>query len=428
MKRELLTAEFRNGEGLSSETREVWSTPLGPVIHRGGGKIYVFKFAGDGEIRGGEQFLMMMRSRSLVEWKQAMKMRARMTSNFTYADRAGNIYLIWNATLPLLPHPPGDDTVAIPARKSTDTWTRYVPFDALPQVLNPPGGYVHNENSSPHYTNIRAKVDIRNAYPNFEKPELSLRSQLALQLIGGDEKFSLEDVLRIKNNYRMLTAERVKPDLIAAIRSTNPTGDVASALTLLEQWDNTASPESRGSTLFEEWWATYSGLRRPERVMLPNERRFAKVWTTDDPFNTPRGLADTARAVESFTQAVAEVKRRYGAIDVTWGEVHRVRRGSVDVPVGGCGNDLGCFRVLGFARAADGKLATNSGDGWVLAVEFGETPRAYSVLAYGQSSLPTSPWHADQAEMFARGDFKKVAFTETDINAQAVRRYRPGQR
>ncbi|HVF47562.1 MAG TPA: penicillin acylase family protein [Pyrinomonadaceae bacterium] len=427
MKRELLTAEFRNGEGLSSETREVWSTPLGPVIHRDGGKIYVFKFAGDGEIRGGEQFLKMMRSRSIAEWKEAMKMRARMTSNFTYADRAGNIYLIWNATLPLLPHPPGEDTVALPARKSTDIWTRYVPFEELPQVLNPPGGYVHNENSSPHYTNIRAKVDIRNAYPNFEKPELSLRSQLALQLIGGDEKFSLEDVLRLKNNYRMLTAERVKPDLIAAVKATNPTGDVASALALLEKWDNTASPESRGSTLFEEWWATYSGLRRPERVMLPNERRFAKVWTADDPFNTPRGLADPTRAVESFTQAVAEVKRRYGSLDVTWGEVHRVRRGAVDVPVGGCGNDLGCFRVLGFARSGDGKLAANGGDGWVLAVEFGDTPRAYSVLGYGQSSLPASPWHADQVEMFARGEFKKVAFTESDVNAQAVRRYRPGQ-
>lgn len=428
LRRELLTAQFRNGDGLSSETREVWSTPLGPVIHRAKGKIYVFKFAGDGEIRGGEQFLRMMRSRSLVEWKQAMKMRARLTSNFTYADRAGNIFLIWNATLPLLPHAAGDDAVAVPVRTRAEIWTRYVPFEHLPQVLNPPGGYVHNENSSPHYTNIRGNVDIRNAYPNFEKPELSLRSQLALELVGGGEKFSLEDVLRLKNNYRMLLADRVKPDLIGAVRATNPAGDVAAAIELLERWDNTASPESRGSTLFEEWWATYSGLRRPEPVMLPNERRFARVWTSSDPFNTPRGLADPLRAVESFTKALAEVKRRYGSIDVTWGEVHRVRRGPIDVPVGGCGNDLGCFRVLGFARAGDGKLAANSGDGWVLGVEFGDTPRAYSVLAYGQSSLPASPWHADQAEMFARGEFKKVAFTQADIREQTISRYRPGQR
>src|SRR6476619_7310038 len=107
--RELRTVTFRNGEGLSTETREFWTTPLGPVIYRANGKIYIVKTGGDGEFRAGEQFLRMMRATSLNEWKEAMKLRARVTSNFTYADRAGNIYFIWNATLPLLPHLTGGD-------------------------------------------------------------------------------------------------------------------------------------------------------------------------------------------------------------------------------------------------------------------------------------------------------------------------------
>ena len=88
---------------------------------------------------------------------------------------------------------------------------------------------------------------------------------------------------------------------------------------------------------------------------------------------------------------------------------------------------MGCFRVLTFARDADGKLSANSGDGWVLAVEFDDVPRAYSVLAYGQSPDPASPWHADQAAMFARGEMKRVAFTRRAVDAGAVIRYRPGQ-
>jgi acyl-homoserine-lactone acylase len=417
----------RNGDSTTTETREYFSTPYGPVIHRAAGKIYIMKFAGDGEIRSGEQFLKMMRAKSLSEYKAAMKMRARPTSNFTYADRKGNIFFIWNAALPLLPHPPVDDTRATPVSKASEMWSRYVPFESLPQVLNPKGGYIHNENNSPHYTNLRGPVDTKNAYPNFEEPELSLRSQLAIRLIGGDEKFSLEDVWRLKHDYRMLTAERVKGDLIAAVKATNPTGDVAAGIALLESWNNTSAPDSRGSALFEEWWATYSGLRRPERQFYPDAHRFAKVWSVADPFNTPRGLADLPRAVESLTTAISEMKRRYGAIDVTWGDVHRVRRGKIDVPVGGCGNDLGCFRVLGYARAEDGKLAASAGDGWILAVEFGDTPRAYSVLAYGESSLPSSPWYSDQAEMFARGEMKKVAFKKADVDAQAVVKYRPGE-
>jgi acyl-homoserine-lactone acylase len=426
--RELRTVTFRNGDGLSTETREFWSTPLGPVIYRANGKIYIVKTAGEGEFRAGEQFLRMMRATSLGEWKESMKLRARVTSNFTYADRAGNIFFIWNASLPLLPHPTGGDSVATPAHTMRDVWTRYVPFESLPQVLNPKGGYIHNENDSPHFTNVRGPIDTNNAYPNFEPPDLSLRSQLAIQLIGGDNKLSLEDVLRLKHSYRMLLADRVKPDLIAAVKATQPTGEVAAAIALLEHWNNTAAPESKGAVLFELWWADYSGLRPPNRTPLPDEKRFAKVWSVSDPLNTPRGLADPARAVTSFTWAVAETARRYKSWDVIWGDVHRVRRGNVDVPVGGCASSLGCFRALAFTRDADGKLAASGGDGWILAVEFDRTPRALSVLSYGESSRSDSPWFADQAEMFAKGQLKKVAFTAADVDRQAIVRYRPGEK
>ena len=405
---------------MSTESREQWSSPLGPVVYRGNGKIYVVKAAGEGDYRAGEQFLHMMRAKSLTEYKDAMKIRARMTSNFTYADRDGNIYYLWNAALPLLPHPEVDDTAAVPARGTREVWTRYVPFDSLPQVLNPKGGYVHNENNSPHWTNLNAPFDTINPYANFQPPSMSLRAQLGAQLVTGKQKFSLEDVVKLKHNYRMLLADRVKPDLVAAVNATSPTGDVAAALALIEKWDNTSAPESRGSTLFEVWWARYA-------QGTPDSLRYAKAWTPSNPTGTPVGLSDKTKAAEAFAWAVTETARRHGSWDVTWGEVHRVRRGKVDVPVGGCGNALGCFRILNFTRDPDGKLSANGGDGWVLAVEFTDVPKAYTVLAYGQSPDSTSPWHADQAELFARGELKRIAFTEKDVDARAVARYRPGQ-
>jgi acyl-homoserine-lactone acylase len=419
--RELQTVEFRNGNALSSETREAWSTTLGPVIHRANGKIYVVKTAGDGEFRGGEQFLRMMRAASLAEWKDAMRLRARTTSNFTYADHDGNIFFVWNARLPELPHPTGGDSIAIAVHETREAFTRYVPFDSLPQFLNPRGGYVHNENSSPHFTNVRGPIDTTNAYPNFEKPSLSLRSQLAIEIVGGENKVSLEDVVRMKHSYKMLLADRVKPALVSAVKATNPTGDVAAALSLVERWNNTAAADSKGAMLFEVWWTRYSNGR-------PDSLRYAKAWTAADPLKTPYGLSDAARATESFAWAVGETARRYGSFDVAWGAVHRVRRGTIDVPVGGCSGTLGCFRVLNFERTADGKFAANGGDGWVLAVEFTDTPRAYSVLAYGESAKPESRWFSDQAEPFAKGELKTVAFTERDVDAQAVVRYRPGEK
>jgi acyl-homoserine-lactone acylase len=124
---------------------------------------------------------------------------------------------------------------------------------------------------------------------------------------------------------------------------------------------------------------------------------------------------------------VEETKQLFGSLDVAWGEVHRMRLGELDLPIGGCSGFFGCFRVLWFDDGEDGKQVVAGGDGWVIAVEFGrDGPRAYSILAYGQSNNPDSPHHTDQAEMFARGEFKQVAFTEDEIAADLQRRYRPG--
>lgn len=419
LQQERVTVSYRNGAGTSTDTRDSWRTPLGPVIHRDSGRVYILRGAAEGEYRAGEQFLHMMRATSLAEWKEAMRMRARLNSNFTYADRAGNIFYVWNAAIPSLPHASGGDTAAVVARRTADVWTRYVPFDSLPQVENPPGGYVRNENDSPYYTNMHQVLD-RARYPdNFPEPSLRLRSQLSLQLVDTKRRMSLEEIVQLKHSYRMLLADRVKGDLVAAVRTSSPDPALENAVALLERWDNTAATESRGGVLFESWWRHYTADADADTM-------FAVGWSAGEPTTTPRGLAHPTRAVEALKEAIAEVAGRHGSVDVAWGAVHRVRQGDVDVPVGGCGGALGCFRVLNFGTDADGRRRVIGGDGWVLAIEFGDTPRAYSVLAYGQSTDPTSPHHADQAELFARGEMKRVAFTERDIGAQAIRRYRPG--
>ena len=419
LQHQLVSVEFKNGAGLSSETREFWRTTLGPVIYRGNGNVYVLRAAGDGDVRGGEQFLRMMRAKSLAQWKDAMRMRARVTSNFTYADRAGNIFYVWNASIPKLPLPSGGDSAAVPISRTSEAWSSYIPFDSLPQLLNPKGGYVENSNDPPYYTNLHQILD-RSKYPAyFPEPRLGLRQQLALSLIDNDRKLSLQDVITLKHSYRMLLAERVRDDLVKDVRAANPSGDVASAIDMIARWDGTVSATSRGGVLFELWWRRYIEHARPDTM-------YAQQWTESAPTSTPRGIRFPAQAVAAFSWAVSETARRYGAADVAWGDVHRVRVGTVDVPVGGCNGDIGCFRVLWYKDDPDGKREANGGDGWILAVEFADEPKAYSVLAYGESARDDSPHHSDQAAMFARGELKPVYWKDADVNARTARRYRPG--
>ena len=427
LEREPVTVEFKSGDTLATETRVFWNTRIGPVVDRDAAHVYVVRSAEWGETRKTEQFLRMMQARNLAEWKAAMRMRAHVEQNLTYADRAGNIFYVWNAAIPRLPRPAGGDTVAVPAHSMADVWTELWPFDSLPQLLNPRGGYLQNANDPYHYTNLNAVLDSTRWPDYFPRPYLGLRSQQALRLVTSRPQVSLEDVVRLKHDPRMLLAERVRDDLVAAVRATGPQGEVADAIALIAGWDGTVAPDVRGGTLFEAWFRRYLAADAAPRGASGDRwsRAFSHPWTPADPVATPRGLADPARAVTAFAAAIAELKTRFGRWDVAWGEVHRVRIGDVDVPVGGCSGDIGCFRTLGFRQAPDGKWAVARGDAWVMAVEFGARgPRAYSILSYGDSDAP--PHHTDQAALFARGELKPVAFTEADIARQLVRRYRPG--
>ena len=435
--RDALTRRFRNGDGFGLETRERLVTEFGPVIHRDHGRIYVLRAPEDGEFRGGEQFLRMIQATTLAEWTDAMRLRAHPRSNFTYADAAGNIYFLWNATIPRFPHP-YDEARAVPVTGRDQIWTALHELEDLPQLLNPVGGYLRNENDGPWLTNLRAPLNPDNYPDYFEAHEFSLRSQHSQQLVGGDERLSLEEVVLRKHSYRMLLADRVKDEMLAATRdaigsATLDTGGVdpdwvASALTLLEHWDNRVAPDSRGGVLFQEWWTRYVAALEAEvdPAAEGTVEVFAIPWSSAAPTETPRGLANPSLAVRVFPGAVAATVDRFGAWDVAWGDVHRVRRGDVDVPVGGCPGRLGCYRVLNFREDDDGRRRAVGGDGWVLGVEFTSPPRAVSVLAYGQNSDDASPNHADQAAMFARGEMKEVAFIREDVERAAERRYRPG--
>jgi acyl-homoserine-lactone acylase len=430
LERIALDLEWKNGDGLSIEQREILRTPLGPVVDRGEGKIYVVRSPEWGEIRKAEQFLKMMRARSLEEWKAAVRMRAHVEQNLTYADRAGNIFYVWNASIPVRTGASGGDTAAIPARAGGDVWTELWPFDSLPQLLNPPGGYIQNANDPFHFTNLNAVLDSARWPDYFPRPELGLRSQSSLRLVTQQPKVSLEDVIRLKHDVRMLLAERVREDLVAALRTADLTAELREAAALVERWDGTVAPESRGGELFETWFRLYMGRdsANPGTYDERWNRAFRVPWTPADPVTTPRGLANPTRAVEAFSRAVESMKADFGRWDVAWGEVHRMRRGDLDLPVGGCSGELGCFRVIQFQPSADTLWVANRGDAWILAVEFGRAgPRAWSVLAYGQSDDPASPHFADQAEMFARGELKRVAFSEREIARDLVRRYRPGR-
>ncbi|MBT8398449.1 MAG: penicillin acylase family protein [Gemmatimonadetes bacterium] len=410
---------FLDSDSLATATRDFRFTPLGPVLLETADTLFVLKSTGLRQPRIGEQWLRMMQAGNLEEWKEAMRIQAKVSSNFTYADADGNIFYVWNATIPILPHQPSDGAPVF-ALNTEDMWTDVFPWDSLPQLLNPKGGYLQNANDPPYFTNLNEPIR-REDYPaNFPEARVRLRSQHSLQLVHTDRVMSLEEVVELKHSMRMLLADRIKDDLLGILDSHHPTAEESRAIQLLADWDNRATRDSRGSSLFELWAGQYFQTADPGRSYLV-------PWSPQDPVRTPLGLGDEEKAVEAFRWAMDEAVERFGAWDVPWGEVHRIRAGELDIPVGGCPTHLGCFRVVGYGVDEDRSYRARTGDAWVLAVEFDEIPRAYSVLLYGNSNREESPYFYDQAEMFANNSMKTVAYTEDQIQRDLVETYRPGE-
>jgi acyl-homoserine-lactone acylase len=334
----------RDGNSRTNEKFTFWHTPLGPVIHKTKDKAYVLRSACWENYRAYEQWLKMTQTKNFDEFRKVVSMNQIPMFNICYADRAGNIYYLYNGTVPKLPHE-RQTTKAIPASRTADIWTDFLRTDELPQLVNPPGGYVQNSNSPPFYTNLKALLNPADFPPYLRENNVSLRTQHGLELISGDEKLSLEDLRERKHSPRILVADRVKGDLLAALGDSSANDEFTAAAALLEAWDNTVKTDSRGATLFVEWWKRYEQAGG----------QFAVAWNTGEPLETPRGLADPELARTTFREAMSNVERRFGAIDVAWGDAHRFRKGPVDLPLSGGSGLMGCFRVLDFHEDADGK-------------------------------------------------------------------------
>jgi len=400
------------------EVREFWHSPLGPVVHRTAEKAYVLRSACYENQNAYSQWLRMTQAKNYTEFRQAIEQNAVPMFNICYADREGNIFFLWNGTVPKLPHA-AHKAEAVPAARSADVWTEIHPTADLPQLFNPPNGYVQNCNSPPYLTNLSALLDPAKYPAYFGANDVSLRTQHSLQLIHNDRKFTLQEICALKHSPRMILADRVKEDLLAALRKAPATAELNAAIEAITKWDNTVAAESRGGTLFANWWVRYSDK---------GIGKFAVPWNADEPMATPRGLADPDRAVTTFMAALAEVNRLYQKPDVAWGEVHRIRKGNVDLPVSGGSGLMGCFRVLEYRKDADNKLAANSGDSWVFGVEFSQPPKAFTVVAYSESDTKSSPHFADQAPLFSANKMKPAAFTEEEIQAQLIREYHPSDK
>lgn len=354
----------------------------------------------------------MGQARSLEEFETALRRLALPMFNVSYADADGHILLVFNGRVPERPY--GDFDMwqrSVRGDTSATLWADVLGYDELPRVLDPPSGFVQNSNSPPWWTTW-PPLDPA-AYPPYLAPTwLGLREARGLELLLDADTVTLEHLVRMRYSNRMLLADRVLDDLIAAGRAA-PSAEARSAAEVLDAWDRNADAGSRGAVLFLFW------AQRACRGPIGNACDFAVAFDPGRALETPRGLADPARAAQHLAAASAEVRERFGAPDVAWGEVMRLNDDLAGN--GAAGDPLGVFHVVAYAPGDEGFRPVH-GDSWVAAIEFTpEGPEGEVLLSYGNATRPGSPHAVDQLSLLAAQQMRPLWRTRAAVEAHLER-------
>jgi len=388
----------------------------GPVIREDAGGSYALRVAGLDRPAIAEQWWAMARARKLGEFQSALRRMQLPMFNVLYADRDGHILYRYNGQLPRRSGGSWADwRRPQPGERPERLWSAVHDYDELPQLLDPPSHWLHNANDPPWSASAPPLQDA-DAFPQYFAPRgMSLRAQRSARLIAEDPRVSFAELLQYKHSTRMELADRVLDPLLAQA----PQGSAAAreAAAVLRRWDRRTQADSRGALLFMAWAEDMGFLDGDETL-------YAQPWNPQQPWTTPAGLADPARAVAVLETAAQRVRERDGALDRPWGEVVRLRQGRYDLPANGGPGGLGIYRVLNLEAGADGCLEAVQGDSFVAAIEFQDPPRARALLAYGNATQPGSPHVGDQLPLFARQALRPVWRTRRELAGQLARRER----
>lgn len=410
--REEQMLKVRQADGTFTEERlTIRRSVHGPVVASAGGKALALAVVGLDQPAIVDQYGKMARAKNLAEFEAALSSLQMPMFTVMYADDAGHILHLFGGRTPIRPAGDWDWSGIVPGDTSATLWQGTLPYSELPRVLDPPSGWLQNANDPPWTTTFPPALDP-NRFPRYLAPRsMSFRAQRSARLLEEDASMTLDELVAAKLSTRMELADRILDDLAAAVAASEST-EAKRAMAVLGAWDRAADAGSRGAVLFERFWSNLTqGGAAP----------FAQRWQEGSPRTTPDGLGDPAKAALALAQAARDVETKYGALDVAWGEVHRLRLDARDLPANGGPGRLGIFRVTDFAPDGARERAVG-GDSYVAAIEFGRPVRARALLSYGNSTQAASPHRGDQLELFAKKELRPVWRTRKEVEAHLERR------
>jgi penicillin G amidase len=222
-------------KGAADEHLRVVATRHGPIVRREGGNAYALRWTATEPGGLSNSYLWLGKAKNWEEFRNTMKHVWGPAQNAVYADVQGNIGYIMGAKVPLRKR--GHNEVPVPGDVDDYEWTGYVPFDQLPQALNPDSGLIATANGRVVGPNYKAYLTDR-----WEEP---YRTARIYDLLHDKHGLRPADMLKVQTDTYSYPHAFVADQLSAAVKTTAPKDERAKKLIEgLKDWNGIADAQS----------------------------------------------------------------------------------------------------------------------------------------------------------------------------------------
>ncbi len=424
-------------KGVVSETLKIKISRHGPIITPvlpGVTEPLAFQWTGLRErSRLFAAVLQINRARNWDEFRAALKLWDVPSQNFVYADVEGNIGYQLPGNIPI--RAKGNGMFPAEGRTGEYEWTRYIPFDELPSVFNPPTHFMASANNCIVPATYKYWLSYDCAAP--------FRQQRIFDLIKAKDKLTIEDVEAMHRDTYSAPEARLKTYLAAL----TPDGLLqARALEYVKAWDGYLTMDNVGGTITAVTLqravrnvfgnkldadlakAYFSHSDYHQRVLLTLLEQPTNAWWDDPTTKEPPAETRDVILQKSFAEAVEWLSKNYGETPAEWkwSRVHTATfahtLGSVQPlnllfnvgPVGAPGGEATVMR-MGFR--ANVPFVINTASSMRMIVDLGNLANSRYIHTTGQAGQPLHKHYSDMVLLWRDGLYVPMPFDRAKIDA-----------
>jgi penicillin G amidase len=369
---------------------------------------------------------------TFAEANQAVSLFSAPGLNIMYADRAGNIAWWAAAKLPKRKNP--HSKFFYDASTGDDDYDGYYTFAQNPQSVNPPNGFVYSANNQPDTVGGVY-------YPGYYYPRD--RASRIVKLLSDEKTWTVQESQRVILDVTSDEAVKLAKEM-STVLEKNLTPAYQPMITILNQWDggmeeNDLAPSVYYNLLSQiiylamrdelgtetlESISSVSIMKNSYALLLNND---SSVWW--DNVKTSN-IKETRTDIfeQAAKNTLANLTKTCGADPAQWmwGKIHTLKHNH---PLGAVKLFDGFFSVgplavpggnevinnLHFDLDTTGYFAVNGGPALRKTTDFIDLSNGETASPTGQSGNVMSLFYADQAEMFATGQFRKMLTKREDV-------------